>query len=75
MKKFLAAMVAVSVFAATAEDFVARFEPGLKGWTVKNMNNAVELKVDRYNGKNALVIPDCRARRGRRGKLPESLSP
>ena len=64
MKKFLAAMVAVSVFAATAEDFVARFEPGLKGWTVKNMNNAVEIKAGRYKRENALVISGLPDKKG-----------
>ena len=56
MKNIFAAIVFASSCAAIAEDFVARFEPGLKGWTVKNMNNAVEVKAGRYKGEDALVI-------------------
>ena len=64
MKSLLAIVFSASTLMAMGDDFVARFEPGLKGWTLKNMNNAVEVKVDKYKGKNALVISGLPDKKG-----------
>ena len=56
MKKLLSAIFAGIVSVAAAGDFAASFEPGLKGWDVKNMSGAVDIRAGVYKGEKALIV-------------------
>lgn len=64
MKKLLSAIFAGIVSVAAAGDFAASFEPGLKGWDVKNMSGAVDIRAGVYKGEKALIVSGLPGKKG-----------
>ena len=64
MKISLFAVLASVVTTVAAENFEAKFESGLKGWEIKNMSSAVDIRAGVYKGEKALIVSGLPGKKG-----------